>query len=267
MVKKKTEKTEAVVAKDEKTSLVDANKDLAGAYEDDQVTDQDIILPRILLMQGLSTKVAEGKAKSGQIIDSLSGGLLADVGKSIEVLPIYRFKSFRLFKDMAGKPQFVKEVPYDADTIDWETKRIREIEEDGEKLKVFITLNVFVLVVDKIKALPYMLSFSSTNYKVGKQFNSLTIEAKKAGLALPFKTYIFSQEHTKNEKGQWFLYTVKKGRPSVQAELDEVGPWLKLIKAGKAKAAEAEDDEVAAPGDSTPMPNVEEGEVGNDSRF
>ncbi len=264
MAKKSTEKKTTpknTPAVQEDTSLVASNQDLAAQYAEEDVSSSDMLISRILLMQGQSKIVEEEKAKAGQIVGSLEADLLADMGKTLEIIPFHRYKSFRLFKERegGGKPVFVMEKPYDKETIGWENQKLREVEIDGQKLMCFITWNYYVLLTNEIAALPRLLSFSSTNFKVGKKLTTFSVEAKKAGLPLPFKTYILGQEKSSNEKGNWFIYTVAKGRKTEKAELDHITGWVSMVKAGSVKVHEDDELDDESGGSVADRPPVEEG--------
>jgi len=269
--------TETAVARKETAQLANTDKDVADLYddEDEALTSSDIMISRILLMQGQSSLVEQEKATPGQIVGSLEADLLADNGQELEVIPFHRYKSFRLFKAQpgGGKPLFIKEMPYDKDTIEWENKRLREVEIDGEMLMCFITWNYYVMLPNELDALPRMMSFSSTNFKVGKMLTTHTVSAAKMfrtryktnkGSFLPFKTYIFGSEKTKNEKGNWFLYNVKKGRETTEAERAAVYEWAKMAKTGGVKVHEDDDLGDIAANDE---PQVEQGKANDGDEF
>ena len=49
----------------------------------------DIVIPKILPMQGLSQMVADGKAMMGEFRDSLSGEKLGSIAEPIPVVPFH----------------------------------------------------------------------------------------------------------------------------------------------------------------------------------
>jgi hypothetical protein len=264
MVRKKKNEETALAPKEE-TALANPSEELSKMYEEEDVSGDDILISRVLLMQGQSKLVEEEKASPGQIVGSLEADVLAKSGETIEIIPFHRHKSFRLFKDQpgGGKPLFVKEVPYDVKTAQWEKNKVREVEEDGEKLMCFITWNYYVLLANQIEGLPRMLSFSSTNFKMGKKLTTFTVEAKKAGLQLPFKTYKIGCEKTKNEKGNWFIYTVDKGRKTEDEELKHVTYWAKMAKSGAVKVDENIEETYVSEGEQ----RVERGEMKEGDEF
>lgn len=281
MVAKKSEKAE-VVALAEKTGAVavsEKNRGLAAKYEDgpDDLGQDDLLISRILLAQAQSKYVAAEKASAGQLVGSLEHDLLADKKQTLEIIPFHRTKTFRLFKPVPGGgiPKFITEVPYNAETIEWEKKRLREVlwtytngdkKEVKENLSCFISWNYYCLLASQVESLPRVISFSSTSYVVGKKLGTLTLEAKKQGFPLPFKTYKVGTEHVTNDKGSFYKLTVDKGRSTTDAELSNVGYWADLAMKG-AIAVDADVDEGGGGGDSFTAQDVEAGRMDADAEY
>lgn len=260
-------------------AVTEQNKGLAAMYADDAQDDlsqDDLVMPRILLAQSPSKYVKAEKAKPGQLVGSLEYDLVADRGETIEIIPFHRHKSFRLFKPQAGggTPKFIAEVPYDSQTIDWERRRLREVDwtytdldkkEVTEKLSCFITWNYYVLLADQVESLPRVISFSSTSYTTGKKLSTFTLDAKKAGLPLPFHTYLIGTEDASNEKGDFYKLTVAKGRKTNDDELKNVHYWADLAKQGEIKVDDNIDGDESEVNEA--KPTVQKGKVDANAEF
>ena len=73
------------VVKKEKNEL--ANPIKMDEWGGSPITSQDIILPRILMMQPMSDMVTEGNAAFGEFRESLNGTKLGDFKNPIEIVP------------------------------------------------------------------------------------------------------------------------------------------------------------------------------------
>jgi len=277
--KKKTQTKAVVKTGNNAPAAVEKNQSLAAMYgdTDDDLNQSDLLISRILMAQSISAYVQDGKAKAGQLVGSLEHELLADKGKQIEIIPFHRAKTFRLFRPQpgGGTPKFIAEVPYGPDTKVWETKRMREVEwettdETGkprtEKLACFITWNYYCLLADGVEAMPRVVGFQSTSYIVGKKLGTFTLEAKKMGYPLPFKTYKLGTELVKNDKGTFYRFTVEKGRDTTDDELKHVTYWADLAKKGSIRVDEGADDTVGG-GGPVDAPEVEKGVVDDDADY
>ena len=89
MSKKTAESTEVVETKG--TEVVNAEQDL-NAWGDAPVSARDIIIPKILAMQGLSELVTDGKAKFGDFVDSVTHQVLGSIDKPLEFVPFHMTK-------------------------------------------------------------------------------------------------------------------------------------------------------------------------------
>lgn len=279
--KVKKEKAETQVALKEKSVLatIKDNKELAAFYgggQEDDFTQDDLMVPRILLAQSQSKYVVEEKAKAGQLVGSLQHNILADRAQSLEIIPFYRNKTFRLFKPQAGggSPKFITEVPYSLDTKAWERSKLREVSwtyknlegiEVTEKLLCFITWNYYVLLPTNIEGLPCVISFSSTSYTTGKMLGTMIAEESKKGIPMPFKTYQIKTEAVSNEKGNFYKLLVSSGRETLNEELALVTEWAALANKGDIKVDSAEEES----NDSmpAPAPTVARGVVNKDDEF
>src|SRR4051794_30344857 len=78
----------------------------------------DILIPKLLLMQGLSELVAEGKFQMGDIVNSVTQAKLGDKTKSIEFIPIATFKTWVVMHDK----QYAATLPQTLENKSWPRK-------------------------------------------------------------------------------------------------------------------------------------------------
>jgi hypothetical protein len=67
------------------------------------LTKNDLIIPRLQLVQAMSEIVAQKKAAPGEIRDSLNNVLMAKEGITLEVIPLFVHKRFKVNKLIEGK--------------------------------------------------------------------------------------------------------------------------------------------------------------------
>ena len=72
-----------------------AKKELA-AYSNEELaewgneaTQNDVVIPKLIIMQANSTLVGEDKADAGDIIESLNKEVLAGYKKTVDIVPFY----------------------------------------------------------------------------------------------------------------------------------------------------------------------------------
>ena len=109
--------TKELQQKPEETSLTsNSNLDYSGNEEADS---SDIIVPRILLMQGTSKWVPE-TFNMGEIIDSVEEKVLAKKGETLTILPFIMTKTWEVFSD-EQPPAWLRKEKWNAanDQLDW----------------------------------------------------------------------------------------------------------------------------------------------------
>lgn len=221
-----------------------------GLMDETEVSGQDILMPTLLLMQPLSKLVTDDKAKTGEWRGSLSENLLAEKGKTVEVIPFGFHKTWIVFKDgISGqkRPEFVAVEPYSNRP---QRERIENI--NGIQFHNFETINYFVMPVAEINlktAIPYLLRFRSTGFIVGKKMETMRAMLQKANKPHCFSTFQLGSVLKENDQGKFFVPTLDWGRDTTEAELAVVKPWVELARAGKAKADDADlrGDDTSAP--------------------
>lgn len=128
----------------------------------------DILIPKILLMQGSSKLVGAGKAQIGDMVNSVTNEKLGDKTKGILFAPINTYKTMTVMKLKGGQFVFDKSEPW---TPAHATRAFEETI-NGEQFKNYPTLNFFVMLDSELKkagAMPCLISFKSTSLKAGKK--------------------------------------------------------------------------------------------------
>ena len=209
---------------------------------------RDLVLPKLLLMQGLSRFVAEAKAVMGEIRDSLEGKRLGDRETPVEIIPFASFKTWIIFKKSKGKDtlDYAGTFPVNAENATWEREAT---EKNGDLLKRFMVINYYVLLPDEIakgEAFPYVVSFRSTSYIAGRKLE--THKVKYAAIKRPicWKTFQLSSVYTENVKGKFFVYDVTPERVTTEEELAECVKWKTIIGASNVRVDDSDMVEAAA---------------------
>lgn len=192
----------------------------------------DILIPRLLLQQGMSKFVKADKAKMGDICDSVSGLVVASKENPLRIIPLKTFKDVTIMKKVGGKYEFVRVEDYHPrdKNLPW------DFQEDGAEMKRYVTLNYYVLDADRLEevdAMPLLLSFRSTSYNTGKILISHWKQCEKARLSPWVKSFELSCH--KEEKGgnTYYVFDVGSGE-AVDPESQQVADgWYDTIVSGK----------------------------------
>lgn len=240
---KKTKEPEAV----EEKAVVAAQSTLPvgvpdGPWsQDDGLDASDLILPRLLAMQGQSPLVQDGKAAVGELRDSMEGTLLGGKGKKCSVIVVKASKSIHIMEKAKGKDKFewVRVEPFSAANreLPWE-----EPGENGSTIRRDHSLDFIVLRTDQIasgEAFPMMLSLRRTSYKAGRMISSALQKLKLYQKPMAFKTFDLDTLQKEKDGDKFFVFDAIQGRSSSPEELKEAYRWHGILEKSNVKVDEA----------------------------
>lgn len=210
------------------------NAEMAAAFGTSQVSSSDIIIPKMMVMQGLSQLVMDGKAKFGDFVDNTTDEIIGDMTKDFEVIPFHMEKLWYISVKKGGDYEFSK---VEAVTAVNENAPYEEIL-DGEPIKRQMVRNFYCLRPSDM-AIPMVISFKGMSTKAGKQLaTQMYLKNVSEGKQPPAYHINITGEKSKNDKGTFVTLKVAKGKPSTMQEMMECIKWYKTINSGKAKVQE-----------------------------
>jgi len=153
--------------------VVKAGSNLPAATQDDAdllaqygltVEAQDLVIPKVLLMQGLSELVDQGVARAGDIVENIDNEVLAKRGDPLTFIAFYWSKEWLHFKKEGDRYVYDSREPTRPGlNYAWEE------EVNGEQLKHIESINVACMLPDYDLTTPYIGSFKSSCFIAGKQ--------------------------------------------------------------------------------------------------
>jgi len=221
------------VTKTESTAVA-AQMDM-GAWGNSQVSSKDIVIPKILCMQGLSELVSDEKAKMGDLVDSMSSEVIGNCDKKpVEFIPFHLEKIWIVSKSNGSG--------YEFDHIENVTPenegRAYEETVDGVNYKNEYCMNFYVLRPED-KSLPYIVSFKGMSRKAGKMLaTQMFVRNAAAGKIPPAFVMELSGNKEKNDKGTFYTLQTKVVRESTDEEVASAFNWYKTVNAGGTKSHE-----------------------------
>jgi hypothetical protein len=225
----------------------------------------DVLLPKILLMQGLSQWVIDRKAQQGDILRSTTAEIIGGPDKPVDFIPLLFTNAWRMEEHVAGKFEYRGTEPRTAKTEDspW------EFEKNGAKWRRMKVVNVFALLPSDIAAmdaelkkakesgempdlnktlLPVLLSFRSTSYNAGKAVVTHFVKAQgmaKYGAKPHGYTLSLGCYGDKNDKGSFSVYDVKQGRKCSKSEFEAAEAWLDRLSTTSYQVDESDENSEA----------------------
>jgi hypothetical protein len=210
------------------------------------VTAQDLLVPKLLPMQGLSQLVTAGQAQMGEIRNSVTGELMGHIDKPMEVYPFFIRKSWDIHKKQPdGQFKYEKNIPVIENPQDpnYNAKLDRMGIEEGIEVKRVFRYDYFILLpsdIAKGEAFPYVLSFKSSSRRNGQKIISEWGRMVDAGKPYFMSKFELFGARQKNEKGTFVVLDVKRGTLASQQELMKAADWIKRITTTSVKVDESD---------------------------
>lgn len=176
-----------------------------------EIFDNDILIPKVFLIQSMSQYRKDKVADEGQFVDSLTGDLLADVDEELRFIVLKTFKRWQTFKVVDNKKEFVSseimvfgknhELPYN------ETK-------DGEDLVRRQVISAYVLLEKDVQNginKPYIIDFAASSKYAGRKMISDISTLNDQGYPSFVGFFKMTAHEEKFENGEAFVKDVKFG--------------------------------------------------------
>lgn len=207
------------------------------AFGDGGLSSQDIVIPKVLAMQGLSALVTDTKhpAKFGDLVSSLDKTVIGNVEDApLEFIPFYLHKTWIVSK-LVGK-KFVFDHIEDVTPAN-ENKKWEEVS-DGQQWKNEKSLN-FYSILPSDPSLPYIVQFKGTSSKAGRELATQMYVKNKASKLTPAgKVMSLKGSIVSNDNGTYVVLGTEVSRTSTEGEVGNCLEWFSTIKGGKTKADE-----------------------------
>ena len=202
------------------------------AFGSGPLATDDIVIPKVLIMQGLSKQVADGKAKLGDLVDSLSGEVIGNIEDApLEFVPFHLEKVW-IVSEKKGNRYFFSHI--EPVTAINENKKWEEVV-DGKEMKNEKSFN-FYAILPSDPSIPYVIQFKSTSLKAGKELaTQMFVKNRAAGKVPPAKVMALAGTKVSNDKGTFAVTKTNIVRDSEAGEIGTCLEWYTTIKGGAAK--------------------------------
>lgn len=232
----------AVAKKQEETKALSLAQDLS-SWGDAPVSSKDLVIPRILLMNGTSDLVTSGEAGFGELRDSLTNRKLGDLKNPVRIIPFAMKKSWIEYEiDSDGEKEYLRK--YDVTPQNENQK----YEGEGEGREGGVTqvsrdyvMEFYVLLESDVRKggeLPYIITFRRTALKNGKKLaTQMYVSNRGAKLPPPGMTLELCVKIAANDDNKWAVLDVNLD-PEVTKATDaetitKCLDWYKMINTMK----------------------------------
>ena len=200
----------------------------------ESIDKQDILIPKINLLQPLSELVQDNKAKAGEFVENVNQTVL---GKKVTFLAFGHFKTLQVWenhkwkKTISWEPQF-QELPFEQLVSGVVTHNVK-------------VLNYYVLLPSELAkgiAFPYVLPFKKTGTRAGKKLATIFTKLKLFKAPSAAKVFTLTASLTENDKGKFWVPDVMEIRNSSAEEVAAAKKWHDGLTTAKVQVKEDEED-------------------------
>lgn len=205
---------------------------------------EDIIIPKVLLMQSISDLVEAEKAKSGDFVHSLDEVVLGQKDtKPVEFIALGMFKNIVISKNkkyaetIAHTPENAK-LPYN-ETV------------DGVEVNRATVMNYYVLRpqdIEDMTVFPMVISFKRTSLKGGKKLATKLMMLEEFGAQTYAKTFKLIAKQEESEHGKYYVMDITDGRKSNEIETKQAKKWWEKLQTLNVRIHEEEISETKPEG-------------------
>lgn len=253
-----------------------------GPQAQEQILKSDIVLSKVLLMQQLSEFVKEEKCKSGEIVRSQTGDILAARATPLEFIPLTYVNLWMMSEDEKGKGdkkdfKFRGYEPRNASNEDAEW----EFMQDGVKWKRTKVMNLYALLasdIEKFEAamakfkesgempdvdaalLPVTIQLRNTSFKAAKDVSTLFLKANELSKQMQVDVPAYGRtmkllavEETSKDGDDYYALTVSGGSPTKKEYLPHAKRWKETMHWMGASVKVDDSDVAGAPAADVPF--------------
>lgn len=211
----------------------------------ENIDNEDIILPKLQLVQALSQAVTDKLATAGEYFNTVDK---VAIGSSTDIIVMSSVKLWQVFKEVSVKGK--KKMEY-VETIDFlgnEELPIDEEQADGSVIHRDKLLRFYVLLVSDLKdgmAFPHVVDFKRSSYKAGRELQTKFARLRSVGLPSYAKVFTLGTQLIQDEH-DYYVKTVSVGRNISADELSQVENWIVELQKNKQKYKADESEEKEA---------------------
>lgn len=216
---------------------------------------KDILIPKILLMQGISDWVTNNKAKMGDMMDSVTEKSIGGFDTGINFVPLYHYKTMKIYNASSSRPVLEREANWGPEVANLQWEEIR----GGVKYKNVACLNFYVMLEKDLEepgATPYLLTFKSSSYKNGRKLINHFLKMDSAGHSPIALTFKLTSNKEKNDDGTFAVLNVEEVSRTSAENAQVLLRWSDVVSKGSVRIDDR--DEAPAKASLKDIPNKAE---------
>lgn len=177
--------------------------------EDKELFSNDILIPKVWLVQQMSDDFKEGKAKLGDYISSISKEVLAPATKDLGFIVLSMFKRWHTFEIVkGGKKEFMSSVVMTKENKNWKYQDVM----DGKEIVRKQVISAYIVLVEDVKKgfnVPYVIDFASSSKGAGRSLVTDIATIENADAPSWVGWFHLNAHEESNDDGDFLVKDVK----------------------------------------------------------
>lgn len=220
------------------------------SWGEKDISQSEMTIPRLLVMQQMSSIVAEGNAKLGDIVENVEEQVLGGLDKTVQVIVC---DSQLVWRQQTMDGELVRNIPRRVNPskpgYNNNLGKTSHDEDTNQEVVNYRVIRFFFLVTNDdgiVSDTPYIMEFKSTAYNAGKDIYSASFNPKNREKGLNPASYVWEIGVNKQTNGNktFAVPFAKKGRASVTEEMEEAFKWYQAVNTTEVKIHEGADQTV-----------------------
>ncbi len=187
----------------------------------------DIEHGKLLLQQKTSDAVDQGKAKPGDIVDTITGLVVGGEGNPVMVIPLAVKKEWNRYYVEGQDRKWFETVAYSPANANW---KFEEMTEDGKHVKNDLIMIWAVLpVINESVGMPSMIHFRGMSHRAGKKLATIVAQASFSGKQ-PYENMIQLGCHKETgDKTSYYVFDVSPAMKTPEVWLETAKNWSSML--------------------------------------
>lgn len=208
------------------------------AWGENEMSSQDLIIPKLLMMQPGSKMVVDGKATFGEFRNSVTGAKMGDLKNPVTVIPFAMEKTWIISTKTAKGGQYEYETTMRVTAQNEEMKWEEMV--DGVMVKREKIHSFYCLTPDNLRT-PIILSIRGTSARTAKKIaTQMYVDNAEAGLAPAATMMKITGSKSSNDKGTFVVLDTEPAGKTPAKAFAKAFDWYKIIKQGLTKVDDSD---------------------------
>jgi len=206
-------------------------------YGAENLTQDDLMIPKLHIVQDMSKYYRDLGCEVGQIVNSLTN---ESVGDKVEIIPLSLAQFWGEPAKNRGSGARGRRYLLNSDNVNAQWGDF--MDEEGVPRRRRKEHDWLCLLPSDVEGLPVSITFRDTSFTAAKKLNTFAMLNKKLNKPCYASAYELIAQETTNDQGTFYVFTIGKKRVATQEEMDAAKIWAQTLSSRQVTTDTKEDD-------------------------